>query len=200
MGARAEPRRRTGPGRPGRDHRAGRLTEPEPGRPDPRLQPATAAASGRAAQRVQPAPGAAPAGQDALPTGDDADAGGDERRHVLRDPGLVHPALRRGDAADDAGERERVAAPAEEALPGAGQGVRGATRTHRTCRGHLPHRRARQPAPQLPRPCDSAALRHWPACAAVGATTVGPGLPAPADRHDRPAFRRDDQGPDPRGP
>ncbi len=79
--------------RPGGDHRAGRLAEPEPGGPDPRLQPATATASCRAAQRVQPAPGATPAGQDAVPAGDDADAGGDERCHVLRHAGAWYTLL-----------------------------------------------------------------------------------------------------------
>ena len=69
-----------------------------------------------------------------------------------------------------------------------------------TGRGHLARRRTRCPPPQLPRPRNSAALRHRAEGAAVGAAAVGPRLPAPPDRYDGPPVRRDDQGPDPRGP
>ena len=69
-----EPRPRAGPARAGRDHRAGRVAEPERIRARARLQPAAAAAPGRPAQRVQPAAGAAAARQDAVPAGDAAGA------------------------------------------------------------------------------------------------------------------------------
>ncbi len=185
------------------DHRARRVAEPERVRPHPRLQPAAAAAPGRAAQRVQPAAGAASSRQDAVPAGDAADAGVHERRRVRHQRVAVLPDHGRRHADDDDGQRQRLAAPDEEAVRRAGRRLPQAQGHHRDRSRHLARRRARPPAPQLPRPGDGAALRDRSARPTLGAPALGPRLPAPAHRHRRPAVGRDHQGPHarrPRGP
>ncbi len=131
VGDRPVPGGRAGAARPGHHHRARRLAEPEPVGADAGLQPATATAPRGTAQRVQPAPGAPPPRQDAVPSGDAADAGDDERDQLLHHAQVVHPAVRRRDAADDARQRERFTASAEEALRRAGRRVPEASGQHR---------------------------------------------------------------------
>ena len=113
----------------------------------------------------------------------------------------VHPDHGRRHADDDAGQRERVAAPDEEAVRRAGRRLPEAPR--HTSR---PRRRPRSSASAAPGAATSPTPRRvllfatGPRARLWERRPLGPRLPAPAHRHRRPALRRDHQGPGARRP